>query len=108
MAAAQGSGPRRVVVPDSPHPLAPATPQTVEERRKAQAEEYGMWVATALITTPDTGANAFAPGHPVPKSHVERFPDWLIEGVNIERVQQDQGESTSDGAADAAKSTKKG
>lgn len=91
MAVPQGSGPRRVTVPETPasvHPLAPATPRTVEERRKMAEEEMGMWEATDLIRTPH-GVNAFDVGHRVPKTHVERFPDWLIEGVNIRRITQE-------------------
>lgn len=42
---------------------------TVEEYRKAQAAEWGTYVATEPIDI--NGARAFNPGDPVPVSHVE-------------------------------------
>lgn len=48
----------------------PATPETAQQQRDAQAKEYGQYVA---ITTIDLhGARAFNVGDPVPASHVER------------------------------------
>ena len=79
--------PRRVIVPETENPHAPAAPQTVAERRAAQAKEYGQYVAVAMIREPVTGANIFAPGDPVPVSHVERFPELFILGENIEKTE---------------------
>jgi len=42
-----------------------------EARRRAQAEEYGTWVATGPITI--GGALAFAEGHAVPNAHIEKY-----------------------------------
>lgn len=43
----------------------------VEERRKARAEEYGVWEAAGPIEF--GSARAFNEGDPVPKSTVERL-----------------------------------
>lgn len=43
--------------------------QTIEEYRKAQAAEWGKYVAVEAIDI--NGARAFNPGDPVPASHVE-------------------------------------
>lgn len=45
-------------------------PTTVEELRKAQAAEYGTYVATGPIDI--GGTRAFNLGDPVPVSHIER------------------------------------
>lgn len=47
----------------------PAPPQTVVELRKAQAHEYGQYVARVPINI--NGGRAFNPGDPVPVSHVK-------------------------------------
>jgi hypothetical protein len=57
----------------------PATP--AEERRSAQAKEYGTWVATERIDI--GGARAFNPGDPVPAGHVER---GVVEKTSVARV----------------------
>lgn len=44
--------------------------QTLEEYQKAQAAEYGTYVAKQPIDV--NGARAFNTGDPVPVSHVER------------------------------------
>lgn len=46
-------------------------PPEVQARREAQRAEYGQWVAVKRIHYND--ALAFAPGHPVPASHVKKY-----------------------------------
>lgn len=53
--------------------LTPAEIRDALERRKAQAEEYGTWVATMDITVPFGAALAYTTGSPVPVSNVERW-----------------------------------
>lgn len=91
---------QRVVVEEAPYPLAPATPATVAERRKALAEEYGRWEATAPIDEPVTGARMFNVGDRVPRSHVEAYPD-LFEGC----VRDLDEDSADDKASKAAKAS---
>lgn len=43
---------------------------TADERREAQAKEYGVYVATEAINI--DGVRAFNKGDPVPVSHVTR------------------------------------
>lgn len=45
-------------------------PVTAEDQRAATAKEYGQYVAVEFIYI--DGALAFAPGNPVPTSHVDR------------------------------------
>lgn len=47
-----------------------ATPQTAEELRAAQADEYGTYVALGPIFV--NGARAFNKGDAVPVSHVQK------------------------------------
>lgn len=67
----------------------------VEERRKAQEEEFGTYVAEREI--PWGSVTAFFPGEPVPKSTVERY-GWLDLGL-VSRV---GGQPASDGDAKTA------
>lgn len=92
----------RVVVEESAHPLAPATPTSVRARREALAEEYSHYEATAPIDEPDTGARMFNPGDRVPKSHVERFGD-LFEG-RVRSLSDD--DTADDDTAEGGKATK--
>lgn len=50
---------------------------SAEERRQQIQKEYGAYVAAESITI--NGALAFAPGHPVPISHVEAYPALVEE-----------------------------
>lgn len=77
---------RHISVPESVHDFAPATPQTVAQRRAAQADEYGMWEATQLIREPHTQVPMFEPSARIPKSTVAAYPDLFVEGENIRRV----------------------
>ena len=51
--------------------------RTAGERREALQREYGTYVATQQIHI--DGTLAFAPGYPVPVSHVGRWPELLEE-----------------------------
>lgn len=86
VAHAESGKARHVVVPESAHDFAPATPQTVAERRALQVEEYGMWEATVLIREPTTQVPMFEPTARIPKSTVAAYPDLFVDGVNIRRV----------------------
>jgi hypothetical protein len=83
---AESGKPRHVAVPEAPHDFAPSTPQTVAQRRKAQADEYSVWEATVLIREPTTGVPMFEPTARIPKSTVAAYPDVFVEGENIRRV----------------------
>lgn len=54
----------------------PVVRQTFADRRAAQREAYGQFVATQEIYDPDGTILAFAPDHPVPVEHVEK---WDLE-----------------------------
>jgi hypothetical protein len=66
-------------------PLAdPETRKTVADRRAAQMEAYGQYVANQQIFHPDDNILAFDAGHPVPLEHVEK---WRLEETgHVDRV----------------------
>lgn len=79
----------------APHSAAASTEELLvahHERRRAQAEEWGQWVATGPIFIGN--ARAFNEDDPVPHGHVEKF--HLEEAELVERVRS---------AADARKLT---
>lgn len=88
----------REVVEEAPHPLAPATPMTVAQRRKALEHEFGKWEATGPIDVPETGARGWNAGDRVPRSTYAAYPE-LFEG----RVRDLEAPAT----AKAAPTTKK-
>lgn len=53
---------------------------TVDELRALQADLYGHWVAVDNIYI--DGALAFAPGHAVPTTHVDKF-DLQAQGLVV-------------------------
>lgn len=53
--------------------LMPADLKAALERRAAQQEEYGTWVASMDITVPFQSSLAYTKGSPVPKANVERW-----------------------------------
>lgn len=54
--------------------------ETWLERRAAQAEAYGQFVANSNIYWPGTGTLVFTPGSQVPIEHVEK---WELETAGV-------------------------
>src|SRR5258708_5369290 len=51
--------------------------------RSQQIDEYSMFIAAQPIDI--GGARAFNVGDPVPKGHIEKFPDWVRDGLVVTR-----------------------
>lgn len=67
-----------------PHAADEQTRTTYMDRRRAQTEAYGQFVAKGPIYWPGTGILVFATGHAVPLEHVEK---WDLELADlVERV----------------------
>jgi hypothetical protein len=67
-----------------PHAADEETRTTYMDRRRAQAEAYGQFVAKGPIYWPGTGTLVFNTGHAVPLEHVEK---WELELADlVERV----------------------
>lgn len=67
-----------------PHAADEETRTTYLDRRRAQAEAYGQFVAKGPIYWPGTGTLVFNTGHAVPLEHVEK---WELETADlVERV----------------------
>lgn len=61
-----------------------ATKETFTERRMAQREAYGQFIAKGPIYWPGTGILVFTEGQPVPMEHVEK---WELEAADmVQRV----------------------
>ena len=73
--------------------------RTAGERREALQREYGTYVATQNIVI--DGVLAFTPGHPVPISHVERWPQLLEADENGDTPVVEVGEHETVGEAAA-------
>jgi hypothetical protein len=56
------------------------TRTTFLDRRMAQREAYGQFIATSPIYWPGTGILVFNTGNPVPMEHVEK---WLLEEAGV-------------------------
>jgi hypothetical protein len=56
------------------------TRTTFMDRRMAQREAYGQFIATSPIYWPGTGILVFNEGNPVPMEHVEK---WLLEEAGV-------------------------
>lgn len=85
---------------------------SAEERRQQIAKEYGTYVAAEPITI--NGALAFAPGHPVPISHLELYPALLeadehgnVPVVTVEEYAAAQEKAEKEAAAPAKKASAK-
>lgn len=63
-----------------PHHADEETRTTFTERRQAQMEAYGQWVATSPIYVPGSGILAFNVGAQVPIEHVEK---WNLELAGV-------------------------
>jgi hypothetical protein len=78
-------------MPDSP-------PTTAEEYRKAQATEWGTYVA--LVPIDIDGARAFNPGDPVPASHVTAS---LVDEGQVAKTTTKAGQSAAAAVTDTPK-----
>lgn len=73
----------------------PVPPQTVEDRERERAAEYGKYVAVQPIQI--NGVNAFGVGDPVPVGHVEdlkNVPRDAVRTVSSKAGQQAVAAST--------------